>query len=212
MVVSQFFSPLRTLKNKARGTKLATTSSSPSTTTAGRNSDSSSDSDTPPATPMSTDTCLCCNSKVTFPATVSCFKCTVCDTINDLQPVRRTEKTVTDNREVRVRMREAPPPLTLDRLRAGVQAYRRDLAKQALLEAMLRESFGNWDVLNFSFVKANADEPDAAEVCLEEVAAAYRIILDLPSGLIRAMMTGIELILRRPERPLKTFSDIRYLL
>ncbi|KAJ1814274.1 putative E3 ubiquitin-protein ligase, partial [Coemansia sp. RSA 2598] len=202
MVVSQFFSPLRTLKNKARGV---------------RNPLDCSDEDdegTPPAKdppthkqarPMTTGTCLCCGSKVSFPPSVSCFKCTMCDTINDLRPLVRTEKVNAENNQVVTRTRVPPPPLTLDRLKAGVQAYRKHPEKQSLLEAMIRESFGNWDVLNFSFV---VDD----QIDVDEVHAAYKIVLALPPPFIRAMMSGIESILRRPGRPLLVPSDIRYLL
>ncbi|KAJ1833532.1 putative E3 ubiquitin-protein ligase, partial [Coemansia sp. RSA 2703] len=181
MVVSQFFSsPLRTLKNKARG----------STRTTHDCSSSDDDTSTPsrPAA-LTTGTCLCCGSKVGFPPTVSCFKCTICDTINDLRPVQRTEKTCAEG--TGSGGSAVAPPLTLERLKAGVQAYRRHPEKQGLLEAMLRESFGCWELLNFSFVVGN-------EINVDEVHAAYKIILALPPVFIRAMMAGVEQILRRP--------------
>ncbi|KAJ1819717.1 putative E3 ubiquitin-protein ligase [Coemansia sp. RSA 2675] len=204
MVVSQFFAPLRTLKNKARGRV---------TTTATAWSDDDVDDDPVPDTKdaesMTTGTCLCCGSKVSFPDSVACFKCTVCDTINDLSPLVRTDRVV-ENGQTVARARTPPPPLTLERLKAGVYAFRRHPEKQALLEAMLRESFGAWDVLNFSFPgKAAGDDPG---IDMEEVHAAYKIILALPPQVIRAMMSGIEQILRRPGRPLKQRGDIRYLL
>ncbi|KAJ2236002.1 putative E3 ubiquitin-protein ligase [Coemansia sp. RSA 485] len=204
MVVSQFFSPLRTLKNKARGSRHPLNHS---------DDDDDEDEITPakdpmahkPAKPMTTGTCLCCGSKVSFPPSVSCFKCTVCDTINDLRPLVRTEKVSAENNQMVTRTRVPPPPLTLDRLKAGVVAYRKHPEKQSLLEAMIRESFANWDVLNFSFV---VDD----EIDIDEVHAAYKIVLALPPPFIRAMMSGIESILRRPGRPLLVPSDIRYLL
>ncbi|KAJ2747137.1 putative E3 ubiquitin-protein ligase [Coemansia sp. BCRC 34301] len=224
MVVSQFFAPLRTLKNKARGraqpaasgwsdsdddiarddneNDRAKASSSPQVAETGKE----------PGT-MTTGICLCCGSKVSFPECVACFKCTVCDTINDLHPLVRTDRVV-ENGQTVARARTPPPPLTLDRLKAGVQAFRKHPEKQALLEAMLRESFGSWDVLNFSF-PSSGDAQASAEnlgIAMAEVHAAYKIILALPPQVIRAMMNGIEQILRRPGRPLKQRSDIRYLL
>ncbi|KAJ2888391.1 putative E3 ubiquitin-protein ligase [Coemansia asiatica] len=207
MVVSQFFSPLRTLKNKARSARhsldLSSEEDDEPTTTAPTRDPSTHK----PTRPLTTGTCLCCGSKVSFPPTVSCFKCTVCDTINDLRPLVRTEKISSggNNQEVSRQRVPPPPPLTLDRLKAGVMAYRRHPEKQSLLEAMLRESFGNWDVLNFSFVVDGG-------VDVDEVHAAYKIVLALPPSFIRAMMSGIESILRRPGRPLLNSSDIRYLL
>ncbi|KAJ1751839.1 putative E3 ubiquitin-protein ligase, partial [Coemansia sp. RSA 1752] len=137
--------------------------------------------------------------KVSYPDTVSCFKCTVCDTINDLTELVRMEKTMEDGQVV-ARRRVPPPPLTLDRLKAGVQAYRRHPKKHALLEAMIRESFANWDVLNFSFANGKDVTNEEPGILFTEVHAAYKLILALPPPFIRAMMSGIEQILRRPSR------------
>ncbi|KAJ2348765.1 putative E3 ubiquitin-protein ligase, partial [Coemansia sp. RSA 2618] len=127
----------------------------------------------------------------------SCFKCTVCDTINDLKELVRTEKVV-ENGQLVGRTRIPPPPLTLDRLKAGVQAYKRHPEKHALLEAMIRESFANWDVLNFSFANGKDVTNDEPGILFAEVHAAFKLILALPPTFIRAMMGGIEQILRRP--------------
>ncbi|KAJ2156205.1 putative E3 ubiquitin-protein ligase [Coemansia sp. RSA 552] len=218
MVVSHLFSPLRSLKSKKKGRGGAR-----------RPSDSSSNGDeawwsgdeAAATTPkggvsaadsrMSTGLCLCCGNNVSYPGVVACFKCTVCDTINDLREVARTEKAM-ENGEPVVRPRVPPPPLTLSRLRAGVQAYRKRPEKHSLLEAMIRESFGNWDVLNLSFPNGKSVEADESGIALAEVHAAYKTILALPPQFIRAMMNGIEQLLRRPGRPLERREDIRYLL
>ncbi|KAI9502104.1 hypothetical protein BX070DRAFT_20497 [Coemansia spiralis] len=228
MVVSHFFSPLRTLKKKTRGrsgtdskrTASSSSSSGHDAIDSGSWSDGIDGDDS--VAPiggvsvqskknMATGLCLCCGSKVTFPDTVACFKCTVCDTINDLRPLVRMEKVVDDGHVVS-KARTPPPPLTLERLKAGVQAYRRHPEKQSLLEAMIRESFANWDVLNLSFPNGKEVSSDEPGIQLDEVRAAYKIILSLPTPFIRAMMNGIEQIMRRPGRPLDQKSDIRYLL
>ncbi|KAJ2809387.1 putative E3 ubiquitin-protein ligase [Coemansia guatemalensis] len=77
---------------------------------------------------------------------------------------------------------------------------------------MIRESFGNWDVLNFSFPNGNDVSTEDPGITFAEVHAAYKIILTLPPPFIRAMMNGTEQILRRPGRPLKKAEDTRYLL
>lgn len=133
--------------------------------------------------------CLCCGSNVSYPQTVSCFKCTVCDTINDLQPLAIT----------------GAPPLTLSRLKQTVAAYKRQPeTSQPLLEAMLRESFSNWHILNQSFIAGGVD--------WEAVTDGYKLILGMPPPVIRAMMQGTEKLLRRPGRPLTAKEDVRYLL
>ncbi|KAJ2481231.1 putative E3 ubiquitin-protein ligase [Coemansia sp. RSA 2131] len=202
MVVSHLFSPLRTLKNRARGKGTGRRGSSGSTSNDGVSSDehdkpSNVDGTDDRTKSKVTSLCFCCGSKVSYPDTVSCFKCTVCDTINDLTELVRMEKTMEDGQVV-ARRRVPPPPLTLDRLKAGVQAYRRHPKKHALLEAMIRESFANWDVLNFSFANGKDVTNEEPGILFTEVHAAYKLILALPPPFIRAMMGGIEQILRRP--------------
>ncbi|KAJ2847360.1 putative E3 ubiquitin-protein ligase [Coemansia brasiliensis] len=217
MVVSHLFSPLRTLKNKARGRGSGRRGSSSESTTSNEDDVLWSDDQSPvdksddKSRSMVTGLCFCCASKVTYPDSVSCFKCTVCTTINDLKELIRTEKSTEDGQVV-VRPRVPPPPLTLDRLRAGVQAYRRHPEKHMLLEAMIRESFGNWDVLNFSFANGKPVSTEDPGIMFSQVHAAYKLILSLPPPFIRAMMSAIEQILRRPGRPLNKLEDIRYLL
>ncbi|KAJ2823925.1 putative E3 ubiquitin-protein ligase, partial [Coemansia sp. 'formosensis'] len=211
MVVSQFFAPLRTLKNKARGrVTSATTGWSDDDDQIDEDTSTKPDAGKEPES-MTTGTCLCCGSKVSFPDSVACFKCTVCDTINDLSPLVRLDRVV-ENGQTVAKARTPPPPLTLERLRAGVHAFRKHPEKQALLEAMLRESFGSWDVLNFSFPSGAPATGDDPGIDMAEVHAAYKIILALPPQVIRAMMSGIEQVLRRPGRPLAQRSDIRYIL
>ncbi|KAJ1898841.1 putative E3 ubiquitin-protein ligase, partial [Coemansia sp. IMI 209127] len=215
MVVSHFLSPLRTLKKKKKEARQTTSSASSSSSSsvgdAGNNNDTGNGDEHGPAKDddgLVAGLCLCCNHKVKYPGSVTCFRCTVCDTINDLQAVERTEKIVAADGAISSRVRALPPPLTLARLRAGIQAYKRHPEKQALLEAMLRESFGSWDVLNVSFPLASA----ADGLAMDDVHAAYKLILALPPPFIRALMSGIEQLLRRPGRPLRQKSDIRYLL
>ncbi|KAJ2556662.1 putative E3 ubiquitin-protein ligase [Coemansia sp. RSA 1933] len=211
MVVSQFFSPLRTLK-KVR--KASSASSESVGDDGGSDGSGGRDKQSEQTTELVAGLCFCCSRKVAFPASVTCFKCTVCDTINDLRAVTRVERVVASDGSVASRACAPPPPLTLDRLRAGIQAYRRHPDKQGLLEAMLRESFGNWDVLNVSFPAptATGTAGDGLTVSVDDVHAAYKLILALPAPFIRATMGGIEQILRRPGRPLRQKSDVRYLV
>ncbi|KAJ1938128.1 putative E3 ubiquitin-protein ligase, partial [Linderina pennispora] len=125
--------------------------------------------------------------------------------------MERIEK-IMENGQLKTKPRIAPPPLTLDRLKAGVFAFKKHPEKQNLLEAMIRESFGNWDVLNVSFPNGSEVTSDDPGISLVEVRTAYKIILGLPPPFIRALMTGTEQILHRPGRRLETKDDIRFLL
>ncbi|CAJ0920237.1 8129_t:CDS:10, partial [Entrophospora sp. SA101] len=57
------------------------------------------------STNMTSGTCMCCCSNLRFPCSVKCFRCTVCQTINDLEPLKPRTETATT------------PPLTLDYLK-----------------------------------------------------------------------------------------------
>ncbi|KAJ2321773.1 putative E3 ubiquitin-protein ligase [Coemansia sp. RSA 2704] len=144
---------------------------------------------------MVTGECFCCNSKVSYPEGVACFKCTVCDTINDLRVEERGSR--------------VPPPLTLARLRAGVQAYRRHPEKHGLLEAMIRESFGQWEVLNFSFASGEEVTDEDPGVQFADVHAAYKIVMGLAHYEDLFISNLFSLWMRRP---LARREDIRYLL
>ncbi|KAJ2766572.1 putative E3 ubiquitin-protein ligase, partial [Coemansia nantahalensis] len=206
MVVSQLLLPLRSLKTRARA--------------AGRRGSSNDGwSDGPDdeagsvaaGVSLAARRCVCCGSKVTYPAAAGRFRCTVCETVNDLTAVARTETVLGADGRAEERACRAPPPLTLGRLRAGVQAFRRHPEKHGLLEAMLYESFANWDVLNASFPSGGSVTADDPAMAVADVHAAYKIILALPPPFIRAMMSGTEQVLRRPGRPLAAHGDIRYL-
>ncbi|KAJ1719356.1 putative E3 ubiquitin-protein ligase, partial [Coemansia biformis] len=217
MVVSHLLSPLRTLKTKARAVGKSSSGSidgwsdGPDDDGGGNGPAGGGTDEAAPGQCMAVGLCLCCGSKVSYPDTVACFRCTVCDTINDLKELVRTEKVVEDGRLVS-RPRRPPPPLTLGRLRAGVQAYKKHPEKHSLLEAMIYESFGSWDVLNVSFPSGTDMSADDPAIAFAEVHSAYKTILALPPPFIRAMMSGIEQVLRRPGRPLKAREDIRYLV
>ncbi|KAJ2713235.1 putative E3 ubiquitin-protein ligase [Coemansia spiralis] len=213
MVVSHLLSPLRTLKTRAAaGGRRGSSGSNDGWSDGPDDAAAAAATGNGSSSIKATGQCVCCGSRVTYPAGAGCFRCTVCDTVNDLAAVGRTEKVVGEDGQAVQRACRAPPPLTLGRLRAGVQAYRRHPEKHGLLEAMLFESFGNWDVLNASFPSGgssvSADDP---AIALADVHAAYATILALPAPFIRAMMSGTEQVLRRPGRPLAGHEDIRYL-
>ncbi|KAJ2083954.1 putative E3 ubiquitin-protein ligase [Coemansia sp. RSA 988] len=212
MVVSHFFLPLRTLTKKARGNgPTGRKTSSNGSFSNGAWSDEVDDDEENCGPTNATDKNQLGMATVSYPGTVSCFKCTVCNTINDLEMLVRSEKVKEDGQLI-TRTRTPPPPLTLDRLKAGVQEYKKHPEKHRLLEAMIRESFGNWDVLNFSFPNGNDVSTEDPGITFADVYAAYKIILTLPHPFIRAMMNGTEQILRRPGRPLKKPENTRYLL
>ncbi|CAG8493089.1 2866_t:CDS:10 [Ambispora leptoticha] len=146
---------------------------------------------TPPSnTTMMIGKCMCCNSNLRFPVSVSCFRCTVCQTINDLKPTQQKGDPVT--------------PLTLDRLRAMINTCRsnnngRNSTNYDTLEQTIQKCFSNWYSLNESFSNASFEHItiistirrflssancrsvtlEDCGVALDQVRDAYRILLEL---------------------------------
>ncbi|RUS25861.1 hypothetical protein BC938DRAFT_471542 [Jimgerdemannia flammicorona] len=167
---------------------------------------------------------MCCNSQLRFPLSVSRFRCTVCDTINDLRPQRFNGET--------------PQPLTLQRIKLVVAQCKqasgpsvpfvttqnakgkRDAQDGAKppppgwepLVKMVEEVFQNWESLNASFTNGQEVTLDDTGVALDQVREAYRILLDSPVNVIHAMMLSTDKILRRPGRLLCRKEDIKFLM
>ncbi|RIA93174.1 hypothetical protein C1645_796650 [Glomus cerebriforme] len=99
---------------------------------------------TPPNLNMRIGKCMCCNSTLRFPITVTCFRCTVCQTINDLKP--STQRS------------EPNTPLTLDRIRSMINTCTinsnsngKGTPNYDILEQAIQKTFSNWYTLNESF-------------------------------------------------------------
>ncbi|KAJ1913529.1 putative E3 ubiquitin-protein ligase [Tieghemiomyces parasiticus] len=150
---------------------------------------------------LATGTCMCCDSRLRYPQASTCFRCTVCDTINDLQPL---DDPASESRRRR--------PLTLDRLRRAVEAWRQDRQTAPQLEHLIAESFAQWDRLNASFANGQRTCSTDPGVALDDVREAYRIILELPAPFVRALMQATERLLKRPCCPLRRKDSIRFLL
>ncbi|CAG8491349.1 232_t:CDS:10 [Diversispora eburnea] len=72
-----------------------------------------------------------------------------------------------------------------------------------LLEQTIQKSFSNWSILNESFSNGHIITLDDCGVALDQVRETYRILLEMPVNIIRAMMKSIETILKQ---------DIKFLM
>ncbi|OZJ03288.1 hypothetical protein BZG36_03753 [Bifiguratus adelaidae] len=187
--------------------------------------------DSPGATDADTMTlgkCICCNSRLSFPATVASFRCTVCGTINDVRTRRSRFKRsrmsdASDSMDVSSPSFGEPEPLTLRRIKELIaledmmDGYS-DSPKAVPtgtfleLEAAVKQTFGNWELLNASF--SNHREVTLTEpgVDLVQVRQAYNLLIGLPVNIVRAMMTSIDILLRRPGPVLRKKEEIRFLV
>ncbi|KAI8609323.1 hypothetical protein BC830DRAFT_1151112 [Chytriomyces sp. MP71] len=146
---------------------------------------------------MTTGACLCCDHLLRFPVTVACFRCTVCETVNDLNPLASTPK---DSRaEV----------LTLARVTALAETH------DDAYERIIPDSFQLHRTLNSSFSSLSKDAAPTLEssgIDHGQVQAAYSIITKSSQKVIGSMMLSIDKLLRRPGRRLLKPDDIRFLL
>ncbi|KAI8087920.1 uncharacterized protein B0P05DRAFT_635143 [Gilbertella persicaria] len=161
-----------------------------------------------------TGTCFCCDSELKYPHHVSRFRCPVCDTINDLKP--------------HVRQQLANQPLTLKSLKKSVNECKQKERKRRVknvpmddkerekiyepIEKMVETVFASWVCLNHSFSNGQETTLEDSGVDMNDTRDAYRIILNLPVNVIRAMMSAIDRLLKRPAVPLRRMIDIRFLL
>ncbi|KAK9709845.1 putative E3 ubiquitin-protein ligase [Basidiobolus ranarum] len=149
---------------------------------------------------MTSGRCMCCNSQLRFPVSVPCFRCTVCDTINDLgtsspsQDPRRNGKNI-----------------NLAQLKEAIRTCQ-ESADFSCVERMIKDAFSSCDALNLSFGNGHAVTLEDCGVALDDVREAYRLILELPVYIIRSLMSATDSLLKRPGRKLKRKDDIKFLI
>ncbi|KAJ1975248.1 putative E3 ubiquitin-protein ligase [Dimargaris xerosporica] len=151
---------------------------------------------------MSLGRCMCCDSKLRYPKDSACFRCLVCDTVNDLTEF--DHQALSESRRRR--------PMTLDRFRGAFHAWQREKITLLQLERLIAEAFTHWDRLNYSFANGKHTSTSQSGVAVADVREMYRLLLDLPAPCIRAMMSGTEALLKRPYRRFHRKDDIRFLL
>ncbi|KAJ3402569.1 60S ribosomal protein L3 [Chytriomyces hyalinus] len=146
---------------------------------------------------MTTGSCLCCDNLLRFPSTVRCFRCTVCETVNDLVAVPSPTNT---RAEI----------LSLARVAALVQS-----TDAEAYERIVPESFMLHRTLNASFSTLQKDELPTLEnsgIDHFQVTAAYAVITKSSQKVIGSMMISTDKLLRRPGRLLQKPEDIRFLV
>ncbi|CAO3587479.1 unnamed protein product [Absidia cylindrospora] len=139
---------------------------------------------------------------------VSRFRCPVCGTVNDLKPP--LEKVCLQApltlRQFKHMVSDCKRNETLDTTNACKESFYKPI------EEVIDAVFGNWMCLNDSFLNGNSTTTEDCGVALEEVRRMYRLLLNLPINVIRAMMKATDNLLKRPTVPLRRMSDIRFLL
>ncbi|SAM09499.1 hypothetical protein [Absidia glauca] len=155
-----------------------------------------------------TGQCMCCDCKLQYPEVVSRFRCPACGTVNDLKPP--LEKVCLQ------------APLTLRYLKQMINDCKRvegldttNAPKDSFyqpIEQVVDAVFGNWMCLNDSFLTGKPTTTEESGVALDDIRRMYRLLLNLPINVIRAMMRATDRLLKRPTVPLRRMGDIRFLL
>ncbi|KAI9208498.1 uncharacterized protein BJ171DRAFT_208775 [Polychytrium aggregatum] len=141
--------------------------------------------------------CFCCASLLRFPQTVSCFNCTICNTINDLTPT-------------------GPPKashfgiaLTLPLVHKLASDATKDQSKIAPLQNVLADSFSIFQFLNSSF--ANLQMPPSLQstgLDTDSMDKTFSII----SSLVTIVFEAILRLLKRPGRPIQKCNELQFLM
>ncbi|KAI9136503.1 hypothetical protein BKA69DRAFT_1103846 [Paraphysoderma sedebokerense] len=186
---------------------------------------------------MTVGRCICCNSELRYPVDVPCFRCTICDTVNDLIlpiPLALPESSTDSNSTGTVLPYFATitEPLSLSRLESSIQSARSSQDYKDL-EKLLKSTFSSWDILNGSFAKQTKDKKedesetsaelqktgtsakvslDEPRVNMEDVRVAWHMITLLPKNLISEVLNSIESLLKRPGRKFTDPNDLKFFL
>ncbi|TPX39895.1 hypothetical protein SeLEV6574_g06933 [Synchytrium endobioticum] len=176
---------------------------------------------------MTTGTCQCCGHLLRFPLTIKAFRCTVCETVNDLDPVPLPE-----GGQVQ------PHRLSLERLRTLTNAAQQNRQSAELLEKTIADSFSLHVAINESFSNHKPVTETNCGVNLDDVRTAYAILLSntspssnvsrngslqaltqnlerlsiTSSRLVSALNQAIDKLLKRPGRRLVGANDIKFLM
>ncbi|KAK9475219.1 uncharacterized protein V1510DRAFT_410368 [Dipodascopsis tothii] len=141
--------------------------------------------------PLTTGTCMCCMSSLRYPSSITCFRCTVCQTTNDLVTSAGHRK------------QEETQSLSLSFIK---QAER--------LDSLLATAFSSHNILNRSFGNGKKFSFSDSGINLAEVEEFYAYILSREdaSALVKVLVKSSEGLLKRPGKPISSPEDLRFLL
>ncbi|KAJ3156240.1 putative E3 ubiquitin-protein ligase [Geranomyces michiganensis] len=152
----------------------------------------------PPAPPDDRKAaCMCCGNLLKFPSTVTCYRCTVCDTVTDLIPLTFNGP-----------MNDANGmPLTLARVKELCEN-----SDDRHLERVVFQVFSTHALLNLSFRNSEPLSLKNSGVILGDVREALMLICDKGHQMQTALMAAIDRLLRRPGSPMSYLADMPFLL
>ncbi|BFZ64535.1 Putative E3 ubiquitin-protein ligase [Saitoella coloradoensis] len=140
--------------------------------------------------------CACCDTRLKYPSNVHCYRCTVCTAVTDLSPI--TPKRI-------------PKPLNLDRLSEIKERWEMEEdAGREILEKEVSRVFASFEALTASFSTGNEPSTTDPQIAYDTLSRAISIITSLDSPpLVDNILKSLELLLRRPGRPMTSPSALR---
>ncbi|KAK9455329.1 hypothetical protein V1511DRAFT_521715 [Dipodascopsis uninucleata] len=148
-------------------------------------------------TSLTTSVCICCLTSLRYPTTIRCFRCTVCQTTNDLDPLtwKSTEL------------------LTANTLEYYLSKESLSDEEQNNLEELVVSAFQSFETLNSSF--KNDKEYSFKETGLDFslISKFYNLIGSCTKKtIVQSILKASESLLRRPGKILSSPNDLRALL
>ncbi|KAK9351624.1 hypothetical protein V1523DRAFT_416246 [Lipomyces doorenjongii] len=149
-----------------------------------------------PSIALTTGLCMCCLSSLRYPVSIPCFRCTVCQTTNDVTALP-----------------SKPGPTIaseyLDDL-VGTEYVTEDAYKD--VEDRIMAVFQSFDGLSNSF--SNGKKLTYSETSLDfgQISKFYKFVLCSSQQLMRLVLKSSEILLKRPGRILASPSDLKFLL
>ncbi|TPX32888.1 hypothetical protein SmJEL517_g04094 [Synchytrium microbalum] len=176
---------------------------------------------------LTTGTCQCCGHLLRFPQTIRAFRCTVCETVNDLDPVP-----MPGGGDIQAHR------LSLERLRALINASQHNRPSAELLEKTIADSFSLHASINESFSSNQPISETDCGVNLGDVRIAYKLLLTSPAAangasrntsvdsitqsmeklnitntrMSSVLVQATDKLLKRPGRRLVAAEDVKFLL
>ncbi|KAK9469372.1 hypothetical protein V1512DRAFT_256094 [Lipomyces arxii] len=149
------------------------------------------------AVALTTGLCMCCLSSLRYPVSIACFRCTVCQTTNDVTPLPS----------------KSSPGIDSDFVTMIADINSLSEEDYAAVEERVVVAFQSFECLNNSF--SNTKKLTFSETGIDRtlVAQFYSAVLDSTKhDLMRLVLKSSEILLKRPGHIITTPEDLKFLL
>lgn len=150
--------------------------------------------------------CICCKQLLSVPTNISCFKCTICNTVTDLASIY----------VVPANIPPFPPALSLDYIKIAYNHLEHSNGKEEIkrdLDNIVTAAFSNRNTLNSSFSNNQPISLTNNGVNLEQVREAYSIMFSKGGRRMEQLiLRAVDSLLKRPGIDIMAPNQVQYLL